>query len=268
MQNNMNILCIGDIVGRPGREALRGTLPQLKKEHNIDFVIANAENASGGSGLIPKNADELFSFGIDVITMGDHVWDKSELFSYLQEHPHKIIRPANFPAGVPGSGWSIATAANGVKVGVINLLGRTFMRYNVFCPFLTLDSIVAQINKQTPLIMVDMHAEATSEKVALGHFADGKVSCVFGTHTHIQTSDEKILAAGTAYITDLGMCGPEDSVIGQDKTKIINRFLTSMPYKFEVAQSPATVHGAIVNVDPKTGRAAGIKRIQVNPARG
>jgi metallophosphoesterase (TIGR00282 family) len=221
-----------------------------------------------GPGLIPKNADELFSFGIDVITMGDHVWDKPELFSYLQEHPQKIIRPANFPAGVPGAGWTIATAANGVKVGVINLLGRTFMRYNVLCPFLTLDSIVAQINKQTPLIMVDMHAEATSEKVAMGHFSDGKVSCVFGTHTHIQTSDEKILPQARRILQIWACADPYDSVIGQDKTKIINRFLTSMPYKFEVAQSPATVHGAIVNVDPKTGRAAGIKRIQVNPARG
>jgi len=262
----MNILCIGDIVGRPGREALADVLPKMKKERGIDFVIANAENASGGSGLIPKNADELFSFGVDVITMGDHVWDKPELFAYLQEYPQKIIRPANFPDGVPGAGWTIATAANGVKVGVINLLGRTFMRYNILCPFLMLESIAAQIRLQTPLIMVDMHAEATSEKVAIGHYADGKVSCVFGTHTHIQTADEKILPKGTAYITDLGMCGPYDSVIGQDKTKIINRFLTSMPHKFEVVQLPATAHGIIVNVDPKTGRAAGIDRIQEVPA--
>jgi len=263
MPNNMNILCIGDIVGRPGREALRQVLPALKKEHNVDFVIANAENSSGGSGLTPKNADELFSFGIDVITMGGHVWDKPEILPYLQEHSQKIIRPANFPDGVPGAGWTIATAANGVKVGVINLLGRTFMRYNILCPFLALQNIVAQIKPQAPVMMVDMHAEATSEKVALGHFADGKVSCVFGTHTHIQTADEKILASGTAYITDLGMCGPDDSVIGQDKTKIINRFLTSMPHKFEVAQSRATVYGVVVNVDPKTGRAVGINRIQV-----
>ncbi len=259
----MNILCIGDIVGRPGREALRKVLPSLKKERSIDFVIANAENASGGSGLIPKNAEELLSFGIDVITLGDHAWNRPEIFDFLQAHSQNIIRPANFPDGVPGAGWTIATAANGVQVGVINLLGRVFMRYNVLCPFLALDSIVAQIKGQTPLIMVDMHAEATSEKVALGHFADGKVSCVFGTHTHIQTADEKILSKGTAYITDLGMCGPDDSVIGQDKSKIINRFLTSMPHKFEVAQSRATVQGAIVQIDPKTGRAGGINRIQV-----
>ncbi len=259
----MNILCIGDVVGRPGREALAQVLPKLKKDRSIDFVIANAENASGGSGLIPKNADEILSSGVDVITMGDHVWDKPEIFAYLQEHPTKIIRPANFPEGVPGAGWTIARAANGIKVGVINLLGRTFMRYNVLCPFRALEGIAAEIHKQTPLIMVDMHAEATSEKMALGHFSDGKVSSVFGTHTHIQTADEKILPEGTAYITDLGMSGPYDSVIGQDKLKIINRFLTSMPHKFEVAQGRSTVHGVIVKVDPKTGRAEGINRIQI-----
>ena len=259
----MNILCIGDIVGRPGREALAFALPRIKKEHKIDFVIANAENASGGSGLIPKNADEILSVGVDVITMGDHVWDKPDIFPYLLEHPDKIIRPANFPDGVPGVGWTIATASNGVKVGVINLLGRTFMRYNVSCPFKMLEAIIAQIKEKTSVIIVDMHAETTSEKVAMGHFADGKVSLVYGTHTHIQTADEKVLSHGTAYITDLGMSGPYDSVIGQDKTKIIARFLTSMPHKFEVAQAPGTVHGVIVKVDPKTGHSESITRLQV-----
>jgi len=259
----MNILCVGDIVGRPGREALADVLPKVKKEHAIDFVIANAENASGGSGLIPKNADEIFKMGVDVITMGDHVWDKPDIFPYLQEHSDKIIRPANFPEGVPGVGWTVIKAANGVKVGVINLLGRTFMRYNVFCPFLTLQNIVEEIKKETSVIIVDMHAETTSEKVALGHFSDGKVSLVYGTHTHIQTADEKILPQQTAYITDLGMSGPYDSVIGQDKEKIITRFMTSMPHKFEVAKAPGTVHGVVVRVDPKSGRAQGIVRIQV-----
>ena len=226
-------------------------------------MIANAENASGGSGLIPKNADEILSFGVDVITMGDHVWDKPEIFPYLQEHQQKIVRPANFPEGVPGVGWTIARASNGVLVGVINILGRTFMRYNVLCPFLTLEAIAAKIKEQTSVIIVDMHAEATSEKVALGHFADGKVSLVFGTHTHIQTADEKILSQGTAYITDLGMSGPYDSVIGQDKTKIITRFLTSMPHKFEVAKAAGTLHGVVVKVDPKTGKAEGITRLQM-----
>jgi len=260
---SMNILCIGDIVGRPGREAVAYALPKIKKEQRIDFVIANAENASGGSGLIPKNAEEILSFGVDVMTMGDHVWDKPDIFPYLQEHQQKIIRPANFPDGAPGVGWTVVTAANGIKVGIINLLGRTFMRYNVSCPFRALEGIVAQIKEHTAVIIVDMHAETTSEKVAMGHFSDGKVSLVFGTHTHIQTADEKILPQGTAYITDLGMSGPYDSVIGQDKNKIITRFLTSMPNKFEVAQSPGTVHGVVVQVDPKTGRAEGITRLQI-----
>ena len=259
----MNILCIGDIVGRPGREAVKYAVAKLTKEQNIDLVIANAENASGGSGLISKNADEIFSYGVDVITMGDHVWDKPDIIPYIQEHQDKIVRPANYPEGVPGVGWTIVKAANGTKVGVINLLGRTFMRYNVLCPFQALEAIVEQIRKQTPVIIVDMHAETTSEKVALGHFADGKVSLVFGTHTHVQTADEKILSQGTAYITDLGMSGPYDSVIGQDKTKIITRFLTSMPNKFEVAQSPGTVHGVILTVDPQTGKAEGITRLQI-----
>jgi metallophosphoesterase (TIGR00282 family) len=238
-------------------------LPKIKKEHGVDFVVANAENASGGSGLIPKNADEILSFGVDVITMGDHVWNKPEIFPYLQEHQQKIVRPANFPEGVPGVGWTIARASNGVLVGVINILGRTFMRYNILCPFLALEAIAAKIKEQTSVIVVDMHAEATSEKVALGHFADGKVSLVFGTHTHIQTADERILSQGTAYITDLGMSGPYDSVIGQDKTKIITRFLTSMPHKFEVAKAAGTVQGVVVKVDPKTGKAEGITRLQM-----
>jgi len=259
----MNILCMGDIVGRPGREAVAYAVPKIKKELGIDLVIANAENASGGAGLIPKNADEILNSGVDVMTMGDHVWDKPDIFPYLQEHQDKIVRPANFPEGSPGVGWTIITASNGVKVGIINLLGRTFMRYNVSCPFRALEGIVAQIKEVTPVIIVDMHAETTSEKVAMGHFADGSVSLVYGTHTHIQTADEKILPKGTAYITDLGMSGPYDSVIGQDKQKIITRFLTSMPNKFEVACAPGTVHGVIVKVDPKTGRAEGITRLQM-----
>jgi metallophosphoesterase (TIGR00282 family) len=260
----MNILCIGDIVGRPGREVVASALPKIKKEHGIDLVIANAENASGGSGLTPNNADEILSCGVDIMTMGDHVWDKTEIFPYLNDHPQKIIRPANFPEGVPGVGWAVVKASNGIKVGVINLLGRTFMRYNVLCPFTTLEALVEKVKEQTRVIIVDMHAETTSEKVAMGFFADGKVSLVFGTHTHIQTADEKILPQKTAYITDLGMSGPYDSVIGQDKSVIITRFLTSMPHKFEVAKSAGTLHGVVVKVDPKTGRAQSINRLQVS----
>ena len=258
----MNILCIGDIVGRPGREALVKLLPEIRKELSIDFVIVNAENASGGSGLIPKNAEEILKAGVDVMTMGDHVWDKQEIYAYLEANKGKIVRPANFPEGVPGAGWAVATTSKGVNVGVINLLGRTFMRYNVHCPFRTLEAVVLQIKKQASVIIVDMHAETTSEKVAMGHFADGQVSCVFGTHTHIQTADEKINPKGTAYITDLGMSGPYDSVIGQNKDKIISRFLTSMPQKFEVAEGLATLHGIVVDVDEKSGKANRITRIQ------
>ncbi|MBF0511113.1 MAG: TIGR00282 family metallophosphoesterase [Candidatus Omnitrophica bacterium] len=258
----MNILCLGDIVGRPGREALAKGLSLIKKEHDIDFVVANAENGSGGSGLIPKNADEILGLGVDVLTLGDHVWDKPEIYPYLQDRTKNIVRPANFTEGCPGFGWTVVPAINGIKVGVISLLGRVFMKYNVLCPFLTLEAIVAQMKTQASVIVVDMHAETTSEKVAFGHFVDGKVSVVFGTHTHIQTADEKILPQGSAYITDVGMCGPYDSVIGQDKAKIVARFLTGMPSKFEVAKTPGEIHGVIVDVDALTGKAKKITRLQ------
>lgn len=257
----MNILCIGDIVGRPGREALARELPGIKKEYAIDFVIVNGENAAGGSGILEKHAKEIFSLGVDAITLGDHVWDKREVYSYLDETSN-IVRPANFPQGAPGRGWALVQAPNGAKVAIINLLGRTFMRYNVDCPFRKLDEILKELSSLTPIIVLDMHAETTSEKVAMGHYADGRISVQVGTHTHIQTADEKILPKGTAYITDLGMTGPYDSVIGQNKEKILERFLTSLPQKFEVAQSLATVCGAIVTVDEKTGRASKIIRLQ------
>ncbi len=257
----MNILCIGDIVGRPGREVLTKELPLVKKEHSIDFVIVNGENAAGGSGILPKHAEEIFALGVDVITLGDHVWDKREIYPYLTE-TSEIIRPANFPEGAPGIGWTVIEAHNGIKVGVINLLGRSFMRYNVNCPFKALDEILNELSSLTKVIVLDMHAETTSEKVAMGHYANGRLSAVFGTHTHIQTADEKILSEGTAYITDLGMSGPYDSVIGQNKEKILERFLTSLPQKFEVALTGAKLCGAIISVDEKTGRASSIVRLQ------
>lgn len=257
----MNILCIGDIVGKPGRLALEGALPGLKKEFQIDFVVVNAENAAGGAGLTSKIAEELFKAGCDVLTLGDHVWDQKELEEYLGR-TDAVIRPANFPDGTPGRGWCIKETASGQKIGVVNLLGRVFMRYHLECPFKALERIIAEIRKETPVVVVDMHAEATSEKVALGHFADGKASVIFGTHTHIQTADEKILPKGTAYITDLGMTGPYDSVIGQKKDDIIKRFLTSMPVKFQVAENDVIVHGVVVQIDSETGRARKITRVQ------
>ncbi len=257
----MNILCIGDIVGRPGRDVVTNILGRLRQEHQIDLVIANGENSAGGSGIMPKGAREIFAAGVDLITLGDHVWDKQDIYAYLNETDN-IIRPANFPDGAPGKGYQVITTKTGIKVGVINLLGRTFMRYNVECPFRMLDKIVRELSAVTPVIVLDMHAETTSEKVAMGHYSDGRVSCVFGTHTHVQTADAKILSQGTAYITDLGMTGPEDSVIGQNKEKIIKRFLTSLPQKFEVAEGDALLQGIIVSVDPLTGKAQRIERVQ------
>ena len=257
----MNILCIGDIVGRPGREHFERVLKSLKEELAVDCVVVNGENASGGAGIIPRVADQLFAAGADVITLGDHTWDKREIYPYLKNEP-RIIRPANFPDGSPGKGWCVVKSAGGVKFAVINLLGRVFMRYNVDCPFKMFDSIFNQIKKESAVIVVDMHAETTSEKVAIGHYADGRASIVFGTHTHIQTADEQILPGKTAYITDLGMSGPYDSVIGQNKENIIQRFLTSMPQKFEVAKEGVALSGILVCVDEKTGQAETISRIK------
>ena len=249
----MNILCIGDIVGKPGRLALADLLEGTKAEYKVDFTVVNAENSAGGSGLTSRIAQELFDMGCDVLTLGDHVWDQKEMQTYLPT-ADRVIRPANFPEGAPGNGWCIRETPKG-KVGVINLLGRVFMRYSVECPFKTLERIVNEIRKETPIIILDMHAEATSEKMAIAHFIDGKVSGVVGTHTHIQTADEKILPNGTAYITDLGMSGPYDSIIGQSKENIIERFLTSIPIKFHVAQNDVSVHGVVIELDEKTGKA-------------
>jgi len=257
----MNILCVGDIVGEPGREVLKKLLPDLKKEFDLDLAVVNAENAAGGSGITPRIAKQLFEAGCDVLTMGDHVWDRHEVKDCLADEKC-ILRPANFPPGTPGRGWSVCQTSSGKKVGIVNLLGRVFMRYNVDCPFRALEGIIAEIRPQTAVIVVDFHAETTSEKNAMGLFADGKVSAVIGTHTHIQTADEKILPQGTAYITDLGMTGPYDSVIGQNKDKIIQRFLTSMPMRFEVAKGDPQLHGAVISIDAETGRAQHIIRIQ------
>lgn len=256
----MNILCIGDVVGEAGRHALEELLPGLKKEHKIDLTIANGENAAGGAGLTPRIAGQLLRAGCDFLTMGDHTWDKHELIEYL-EGDNPIIRPANFPEGTPGRGWAVVEA-DGRKIGIINLLGRVFMRYNVDCPLRALQKIVAEIKKETNIIFVDFHSEATSEKIAAGYFIDGEVTALFGTHTHVQTADEKVLPKGTAYITDLGMTGPYDSVIGQNKEKIIQRFWTGLPVRFEVAKDDPWLHGIVVEVNTKTGLAKKIIRIQ------
>jgi hypothetical protein len=257
----MNILCVGDVVGKPGRKALRELLPQLKQEYALDFIIVNAENAAGGSGLTSKSAKQFFEMGCDVLTLGDHVWDQKELEEYLKTS-HKVLKPANFPKMTPGVGWCVIDGPRETKIGVVNLLGRVFMKYHVDCPFHAAQDIIAKIQEITPIIIVDFHAETTSEKTALGHFLDGKVSAVLGTHTHIQTADEKILPQQTAFITDLGMTGPYDSVIGQNKENIIKRFLTSMPVRFHVAKDDVQVHGVVISIDEKTGQARSIQRIQ------
>lgn len=256
----LHILFIGDIVGKPGRKAVQELLPILKERQRIDLVVANGENASGGIGISPKEADELLNAGVHVLTSGNHIWKKKEIFSYIQQNPD-LLRPANYPDGAPGQGFVIKETPGGYRVGIINLLGRTFMEA-VDCPFRKASEIREVLAEQTPILLVDFHAEATSEKAAMGFFLDGKVSAVLGTHTHIQTSDERILPQGTAYLTDVGMTGPADSVIGVKKELAIERFLTQMPKKFEVAKKSLVLEGAIVSVDTGTGKAVGITRIR------
>jgi hypothetical protein len=256
----MKILFIGDIVGKPGRDAACGLVPLLRKEYGLDFVIANAENIAGGSGITGSTAKELFESKIDVLTSGDHIWKKKEIIEIINSDK-RILRPLNFPPGAPGSGWEIFKLDNGTKIGVINLLGRVFMD-PLECPFRQAMQAVENISKETPIIIVDVHAEATSEKMALGWYLDGRVSAVLGTHTHIQTADERLLLNGTAYITDVGMTGPYDSVIGRRIEDVLERFIGAVPVRFEVASDNIKLCGAIVEIEDKTGRAVSIKRIQ------
>ena len=255
----MRILFIGDIVGSPGRTGVKKLLPGLKTKHSLDFVIANAENASGGSGITPKVSEELFSAGVDVLTSGDHIWKRREIFELINQE-ERILRPLNYPAGAPGKGKNVFKARNGAKIGIINVNGRVFMD-SLECPFRAALFAQEELIKETKVIIVDIHAEATSEKIALGWYLDGKVSAVLGTHTHIQTADEKILPQGTAYITDVGMAGPYDSVIGRKLDDVLTRFLTLVPVKFEVAEGNIQVHGAVLDIDEVSGRANSITRI-------
>lgn len=256
----MRILLIGDIVGRPGREAVKKIVPRLRRDMNIDFVIANAENIAGGSGLTPSTVNELLDSYIDVLTSGDHIWKKKEIYERLEEDS-RILRPANYPESCPGRGASVVRSNSGKMVGVINLVGRVFMK-NIDCPFRKVDRELERISKDAKIILVDMHAEATSEKVAFGRFLDGRVSVIFGTHTHIQTADERILPRGSAYITDLGMTGAQDSVIGRKVETIIQHFLTCMPARFEMADKDVELQGVIVDIDDGDGKAVSIERVR------
>lgn len=256
----MKILFIGDIVGSPGREAVKQLLPQLKKEYSLDFAIANAENAAGGSGITAKVAQELFDAGLEALTSGDHIWKKREIFEIIDKE-ERILRPANFPANAPGRGSGLFQTQSGLKVGLINLQGRVFMEA-LECPFKISREAQEALAKETKVIIVDIHAEATSEKVALGWYLDGKVSAVLGTHTHIQTADERILPAGTAYLTDVGMTGPLDSVIGRRTEDVLARFISAIPIRFEVAKENIQLQGALLDIDEETGKARSILRIQ------
>ncbi len=255
----MKILLIGDIIGRPGRVIVQRELMPLREQYAVDLVVANCENAAGGAGITPATADELFRAGVDVLTSGNHVWRKREAFELLKLEP-RLIRPANYPNGAPGTGSTIVETLSGQKVGVLNIMGRVFME-PLDCPFRTAEREIARLTLVTPVIVVDMHAEATSEKVAIGWFLDGKVSCVFGTHTHIPTADERILPQGTAFITDAGMTGPYDSVIGRRVDQILERFLSNLPVRSDVAENNVQLRGVLVEVDPATGKARSVERI-------
>ncbi len=250
---------IGDIVGQPGRMAVSVLLENIVRNQAIDFVIANGENAAGGNGITLPIARELFELGVHVLTMGNHVWDKKEIFDFI-DLEDRIIRPLNYPGNPPGRGYGIYQVASGGKIAVVNASGRVFMG-DLDCPFRKIEQILPELKRVTPVILVDFHAEATSEKVAMGWHLDGKVSAVIGTHTHVQTADERILPLGTAYITDVGMTGPVDSVIGVSKEAVLERFLTQMPARFTVAKGLMIFSAAIIDIDPLTGTAESIERI-------
>ena len=256
------ILFIGDIVGKPGRELVRRGLSPLVAHHGVDFVIANGENAAAGFGITPDLADDLFSYGVHVITGGNHSWDKKEIYAYIGSHP-RLLRPINFPAGTPGQGRVVATADNGVPIAVINAMGRVFM-HQIDDPFARVLAEVEAVADQARIIFVDFHAEATSEKVAMGWHLDGRVAAVVGTHTHVATADARLLLEGTAYITDVGMTGPHDSVIGVERRPVIQRFLTGLPQRFETARDNPRLNGVIVDADETTGRAIAISPLSLS----
>jgi metallophosphoesterase (TIGR00282 family) len=258
----MRVLILGDVMGRPARRAVRDLVPSLIDKEEIDLVVANAENAAGGMGVDLKSAKELLSAGVQILTSGNHIWKKKEIYPFLDEQ-ESLIRPANYPAGAPGKGWCI-WQHNGLRALVINLQGRVFMPNHVDDPFRCVDEILRQQGSQSPVVIVDMHAEATSEKYAMGWYLDGRASIVFGTHTHVQTADERILPGGTAYITDLGMCGPFDSVIGMEKETVIRGFITQLPRQFEVAQDNVVLQGVIADIDDENGRARAVRRLRIH----
>jgi len=261
---HVKILFIGDIVGQPGRSAVKSLLPALLSREAVDFVVANGENSAGGSGITPRTAEEIFSAGVDVITSGDHLWDQKEVVELLAKE-NRFLRPMNYPAEVPGRGSGIFELKNPrskkAQIAVLNLQGRVFIMPALDDPFGLALAEVKQMRQQTKIIFVDFHAEATSEKIAFGRMLDGQVSAVVGTHTHVQTADEQIFPGGTAYLSDAGFTGPHDSVLGRETEPVVRRFLTSMPQRFEVAKNGVRLQGALIEVDESTGKALSIKRV-------
>ena len=255
----IRILFLGDIVGEPGRNAVVRSVPVFLQEHGVDFVIANGENAASGRGITAKMAIDLLRSGVAVITTGDHIWDQRETSSYISTEP-RLLRPINYPDGAPGQGSVVLETAK-AKVAVVNVLGRTYMQPILDNPFPAALIEVERLSRETPIIIVDMHAETTSEKIALGRFLDGKVSAVFGTHTHVQTADERIFPGGTAFICDVGMCGPDDSCLGRDHQAIIKRFVDALPGHFPIASGPVRLCGVIVEIDEVTGKALRLWRV-------
>lgn len=254
------ILFIGDIVGRPGRSVIKNRLPLLREELLPDIVIANGENAAAGKGITREVADELLAAGIDVLTMGNHVWDNRDVFSFIDQEPH-MIRPANYPEPCPGVGYGIFTAENGYRVGVISLAGRVFMPV-VDCPFRKADQLLSELTGHCETVIIDFHGEATSEKIAFGYYVDGRAGAVLGTHTHVQTADERVLASGTGYITDVGMTGPLDGVLGVVREQVLEKFLTARPARFEVMRrGPVQLNAVLLVMDDKSGKCMEIKRL-------
>ncbi len=251
-------LVLGDIVGRPGRDLVEKKLSSVMEKEGIHFVVANGENMAGGSGITPDAAKRLLACGLDVITTGDHVWKKKEAIPLLETEPH-VLRPANYSPMGPGRGWTVTESRNGVPIGVINLLGRVFM-HPADCPFRMVDEVLKELVGKAKVIIVDMHAEATSEKIAMGWYLDGRVSAVVGTHTHVQTADESILPNGTAYITDLGMTGPYKSILGRDIDRVLKTIVTQIPTRFDVAEKDVRMSGVIITIESSTGKALDIKR--------
>ena len=262
----LRVLFLGDVVGEPGRSAVIAKLPELKQNLGLDFIIVNGENAAGGRGITGKITIDLLRAGASVVTTGDHIWDQKDIFSFLNLEP-RLLRPLNYPAGAPGNGSIVLDTAKG-KVGVINVQARTFMQPILENPFHALEAAVAQLHDQTRVIVVDVHGETTSEKIAIGRFLDGKVSAVIGTHTHVQTADEQIFPGGTAFLCDAGMCGPVNSILGRAIEPIVSRFMSNLPATFPVAAGEVRLRGAVVEIDESTGRALKIDRVdEAGPAQ-